>query len=418
MNRTTIRGGMSAVDYYAAMNTNYQKSYLGGNWFNVEEYGAVHDNSTDDTVAIQAAINACDAAGGGTVFFPNGIYKIAGALQNAVYYDGTHSINYNSQIIIPAAILSDNNHTVRLLGENPSAYVDAGTYSGTVFRSTIAGSGTWPSVICSMGPSIVANRPVNYNTLIIENIKVLVNPFVSTTGPSMCGVNVFWCNHPEIKKLTYGLDLAYSNWSTSILPTNHVFGLAIGMGNGDFPIVDYFQGSGAYYGAIIGEGVHVKDLFCFMNHIGIMSAVNPYGSIIDYAVLHWNSYDIAALQEAFYDLTPGRSNLTIGHMTSEDNNGYPASWCNRIDEILDTNNYLYGKMDYIIVGASGVGTDNNIIKSHGGNNFLIKNIGRLNNVHHWTTSERPTDPWYGTAGFNTTTSKMECFDGSQWNNLW
>lgn len=41
-----------------------------------QDFGAVGDGITDDTAAIQAAIDACEAAGGGTVFFPPGTYLV------------------------------------------------------------------------------------------------------------------------------------------------------------------------------------------------------------------------------------------------------------------------------------------------------------------------------------------------------
>jgi polygalacturonase len=46
-----------------------------GQSFNVKDYGAVGDGVANDASAIQAAINAADAAGGGTVYFPSGDYK-------------------------------------------------------------------------------------------------------------------------------------------------------------------------------------------------------------------------------------------------------------------------------------------------------------------------------------------------------
>jgi parallel beta-helix repeat protein len=42
----------------------------------VKDFGAVGDGVTDDTAAIQAAVDAMYANGGGTVFFPDGIYGI------------------------------------------------------------------------------------------------------------------------------------------------------------------------------------------------------------------------------------------------------------------------------------------------------------------------------------------------------
>jgi hypothetical protein len=48
--------------------------------YNVLDYGAAKDGTTDDAASIQAAIDACEAAGGGTVLLPAGTYSIESSL--------------------------------------------------------------------------------------------------------------------------------------------------------------------------------------------------------------------------------------------------------------------------------------------------------------------------------------------------
>lgn len=66
-------------------NANAQ-SILG--WINVKSYGAVGNGTTDDTVAVQAAVNAAPV--GGAVYFPTGTYIVSSPikLQAGVTYFG------------------------------------------------------------------------------------------------------------------------------------------------------------------------------------------------------------------------------------------------------------------------------------------------------------------------------------------
>lgn len=98
-NGSQIRGTYSAVTVYAPndivtysnssylcilastgnapTNTTYWLMIAQGNpyeRYNVKKYGATGNGTTVDTVAIQNAINAASAVGGGTVFFPDGTY--------------------------------------------------------------------------------------------------------------------------------------------------------------------------------------------------------------------------------------------------------------------------------------------------------------------------------------------------------
>lgn len=58
--------------------------------FDVTSYGAVGDGTTDDRAAIQSAIDACEAAGGGVVYFPRGTYLL----------DSAHPIVTNVSLLI------------------------------------------------------------------------------------------------------------------------------------------------------------------------------------------------------------------------------------------------------------------------------------------------------------------------------
>lgn len=48
----------------------------GGAVFDVKDFGAKGNGTANDASAIQSALNACNTAGGGTVFFPTGTYLI------------------------------------------------------------------------------------------------------------------------------------------------------------------------------------------------------------------------------------------------------------------------------------------------------------------------------------------------------
>lgn len=69
-----------------------------------DSYGAKGDGETDERTAIQAAINAVQNAGGGTVYFPYGVY------------------------LVNAGNLSVNNNNVFLVGDNATLKTTAGKY--------------------------------------------------------------------------------------------------------------------------------------------------------------------------------------------------------------------------------------------------------------------------------------------------
>ncbi|MCU0951446.1 MAG: glycoside hydrolase family 55 protein [Burkholderiaceae bacterium] len=102
-----------------------------GLWFNVTDYGAVGDGVTDDTAAIQAAINAANPRGG-IVYFPRGDYLISSGLtiDNSVASTGPLADDYFAR---KASLLGDGMASSRILG-------GAGNYTMlTLLGSTLTG---------------------------------------------------------------------------------------------------------------------------------------------------------------------------------------------------------------------------------------------------------------------------------------
>jgi parallel beta-helix repeat protein len=73
---------------------------------NVKVFGAVGDGVTDDSSAIQLAINYCISSGNNNLFFPEGIYRV------------------KAQFILP--------NNIHIFGNNAQIDIDPGTWDGTI----------------------------------------------------------------------------------------------------------------------------------------------------------------------------------------------------------------------------------------------------------------------------------------------
>ncbi|MDF2725579.1 MAG: algE1 [Paenibacillus sp.] len=91
--------------------------------YSVKEYGAVGDGITDDTAAIQAAIDAAGIAGGGVVFLPPGTYSVKRS-------SPARSYNYS-------LLIKESNVTVEGSGMGASILKMADGENGTVLRTVI-----------------------------------------------------------------------------------------------------------------------------------------------------------------------------------------------------------------------------------------------------------------------------------------
>jgi Pectate lyase superfamily protein len=104
-------------------------------YFNVKNYGALGDGTTNDTAAIQAAWNAVPAAGG-TVYYPQGLYQCTGQLTQPVGSAILHLAASRGASVLRYAGVTDQPFII-LPGQN----------QGTTFRSlAITGNPADPCV--------------------------------------------------------------------------------------------------------------------------------------------------------------------------------------------------------------------------------------------------------------------------------
>lgn len=101
-------------------------------WFDVRAYGAIGNGTADDTTALQDALDAANAEGGGIVFLPAGTYLTTSAV---TIYTGTifKGVGFNSKITVDtfrAKIIAADTSATDILIEDLWIYGSGTTGSG------------------------------------------------------------------------------------------------------------------------------------------------------------------------------------------------------------------------------------------------------------------------------------------------
>lgn len=328
----------------------------GLDWFNVEDYGAVHNNSTDDTAAIQAAIDAAEAAGGGVVYFPAGIYIIGGALQ-----DGSGA---NAQLLLPSVdIYDDPQMGITLLGEFQQSHavsvvgtIQAAT-GGAILKSTL-NAGAGGALLGGYGP-VGTYENFTFLTVHIENLTFQMpnNPVLSAlnlgkvTGVELINV---WCNTGEFSGPLTEPTTATS-WGI-ILPKEN---------NSAWNVLRGVSIHGFYNGLQVNEHTDGDQV-----NIGACKKALVFlagGASSRFGRLHvgWSPRVLVFEGGAHY--------VVIDELNIESYGGDPSTWHDPVYIIDDANNYGYGWV-WWHRSESGTGVIHDFEKN-GGTNLDAFEIG-------------------------------------------
>jgi len=318
--------------------------------YNVREYGAVGDGVTDDTVSIQAAINACNDAGGGNVYLPNGIYAINGALDS----------NSQSQLYFPLNQYSNSVDlkTIKLIGETPpnqfsNPFNNTGAQdhpnTGVILKSNLLSAG---NVIGSRSETVVWGN-FNYMHAKIENISVRIRSMTGTTdvipvatGINMGNITCFTAEYIEVcttSKMTTALEPALTCIGVVMPKTN----------NFTFCNMTNFYIFGVNIGVDCYEHTHLDKFLIDVCVVGLSMNFVNHSIHVTKGCIARSRYNIRAQNNSYF---------YIGHISFEDDYSKvipTPSWNTTLFDLYDIDQTSSGLIRCHIVKAN-IGTDYSI----------------------------------------------------------
>jgi hypothetical protein len=268
----------------------------GGNpWqFRVEDYGAVGDNSTDDTTAIRAALAAAVTYATANnhyaeIIFQPKTYKLGGGLVQGGATQG------NAQIPLPFIAGNVQKLTLVFKGSSDVAnnHWNATTAqtTGTVLRSTLTGqaySATYgmPSIIGSATPELSGyGAGGGFASAIFSNINVVVDG-IQLQAPSNPSLNGWDFRGAACVRVVSGSAMSTDIPSSySLTPDRFTSALLMPLpGNNDLSEVGQWTAFGWFCGIAISEHSHVESVRVIACTIGIrVLGAAAHAAIIEHA---------------------------------------------------------------------------------------------------------------------------------------
>ena len=359
-----------------------------------QQFGAKADATTDDTAAVQKAINAVFERGGGIVFFPRGVY----ALSKPPVMRDIRGNNPDSQIYIPSrdsAKLRDDGTEIANLDEHNSqggislvgecvplstvgqyaihqtdpkqvklAMAAATPFAGSILYSTYTNPHPDGAPTAILGFSVPKGNQFGFGSgqTELKNLTFRAHVQKDRGYPTMSGVNAQCARSVVMENVNVDVDLPLPKLKDPLCDTAGII----------FPKVNcelsYFTNLGAYgfkYGYIFGEhgngdaisAATCTHAFAFSggSHLiclGLLSAQNC-------------RHQLSSLSQPVLGHPPGKAFLRIAAIDIERNPQQIPYDFNYANFVNDPGNLLYGPMMYHIV-TSRIGPDNKTFIQVGG----------------------------------------------------
>ncbi len=331
---------------------------------NVFDFGAKGDGVTDDTAAIQAAIDFASERGGGKILFPytRGGYRIASPAIEEV--DGKQ---VRAQLVIPANagnIQFEGEMPCRLLNSyivrpldavkddfSPTRFGTMSTDNTRIFSDWEAPEETdptarpWSILAAPEGNSCKGHFSVSQFS--ISNLEFRVPLNRDKMYPTQSAVNLHNVSRINISDCQFCLNEQVGDTvlEKELQPNPcHTAGLIASGDQNDNNVLRNVAAQGFRYGFVLGEHVVADYMYVHNCEEGITFHDCSHLSVINHIVAQHNTVIISTTREELFDMPKGPCNVMVGSVNFECGTGLKPAVSQLKYGVYDPENRLHGSL--------------------------------------------------------------------------